>query len=63
MILLEPMIEIRVRPMLYVAAQRLAYCPRIGHMPIRRYLIGIMANITNSLPEKLFGCLHIPLLA
>jgi hypothetical protein len=32
-------------------------------MAIRRHLIGNMANNTNSLLEKLLGCLHIPFLA
>jgi hypothetical protein len=63
MVLLEPMIEILVHPMLYVTAYYLMYCPRIGRMAVRRYLIGSRANNSTSLFEKLLGCLHLPLLA
>jgi hypothetical protein len=62
-VLFQPIIEIRISPMLYVAAHRLAYGPWIGRMTIRRYLIGNMTNHCNSLLEKLLGCLHIPFLA
>lgn len=63
MVLLQPIIEILVGPMLNVAAHYLAYCSWIGRMAVRRHLIGNMANDINRLLEKLLGRLHVPLLA
>jgi len=62
MVLLQPIIEILIGPMLYAVAHRLAYGPRLRNMPIGCDLIGNMANNDNSLLEKALGCLHIPLL-
>src|SRR5450432_3887200 len=62
MVLFQPIIEIRVCPMLDTAVHCLTYCPRIGGMSVRRSLIGSMPNNPNGLLEKLFGRLHVPLL-
>jgi hypothetical protein len=62
-VLFQPIVEVFTRPMVYVTAYCLANCSWIGHMPIRCYLLGGMANHGNSLLEKSLGCLHISLLA
>lgn len=63
MILLQPIIEIFIRPMCHIISHHLADGTWIGSMTIRRHLIGHRANHSNRLLEKPFGCIRIPLLA
>jgi hypothetical protein len=62
MILLSPIIEIFIGPMLDVAAQDLAYRPWIGAMPICCDRLWRMTNHRNSLLEKPLSSLHVPFL-
>jgi hypothetical protein len=62
-ILLQPIIQICTRPMLDMAAHRLAYGSWIRAMPIGGNLIGSLPNHSNSLLEKPLGSFHISLLA
>ena len=62
-ILFQAIIEVFVRPMLYIAAHCLTYRSWIGRMSIRCHLLWSMAYHINGLLEKLLSCLHIPLLA
>jgi hypothetical protein len=60
-ILLQPVIEILIRSMLYMAPYRLADGSGIRTMPIGRDVVGSMANYSNCLLEKLLGRIHISL--
>jgi len=62
-ILLQPIIEVLVRPMLDTVAHDLAYSPRIGTMPICRDRLWRMANHSNRLLEQSLSRLHISFLA
>jgi hypothetical protein len=62
-ILLQTMIEVLVRPMLYMVAQDLASGPWIGTMPICRDRRWRLANHSNRLLEKSLSRLYISFLA
>lgn len=62
MVLLQPILQILIRPRMDMATHRLAYGTRIGPMAIRRHLIGDMTNHSNCLFEKLLDSIPISLL-
>jgi hypothetical protein len=62
MVLFQPIIEILACPVLDVAAHCLMYCPWVGGMTVSRHPLRSMADNSESVLEKLLGCLHIPLL-
>src|SRR6266568_7499245 len=49
--------------MLYLVAERFTHCSWIRGMTVRGHLFRRMANNSESLLEKLLGCLHISLFA
>jgi hypothetical protein len=62
-ILLQTIIEVLARPMLYLVAHCLTYSPWIRTMPICRDRFWRMANHSNCLLKKSLRCFHIPFLA
>ena len=62
MVLCQAMSEIGVASMKHTIAQRFAYGPWIGGVPICRDLFRHMANHGKRLREKCLGCLHVSLL-
>ena len=61
--LLQTMIEVLARPMLYLVAHCLTYSPWRGTMPICRDRCWRMANHSNCLLKTSLRCCHIPFLA
>jgi hypothetical protein len=61
MILLYPVVQVHVRPMLYLISHDFAYSTWIGTMPIRCDVLWSMTNHCKGLLEELLGGIHITL--